>query len=283
MIPGCAPPPIFCGEGAGAGGAASGPGDAGSGGRMGAAGSKGNGPDSGAAETTGNGNCNSCKVLGSSSGDSAGGRAAWDREAARGAASASAADRAVSSRPRAPTCATAPGASEGLTPPGSAGVTANPWNTYLGRNWSPDYAERIVMDPDETHAWLLTRFGSFREFGSLAAGSGSRLYQTVTPSDEYRKRYRHQLPCPLAGTQIPSRLSGGAPHTWRAPAESPPGSRALAKAPRLPLRMLHGDRPDLRDGPRCTGPPPLAGLGYDPRPEPRTLRSACATSGRAGA
>jgi hypothetical protein len=68
-------------------------------------------------------------------------------------------------------------------------VTANPWNTALGRNWSHDYAERIVMDPDETHVWLLTRFGSFREFGSLAAGSGLRLYQTVTPSDEYRRLY----------------------------------------------------------------------------------------------
>jgi YD repeat-containing protein len=45
------------------------------------------------------------------------------------------------------------------------------------------------MDPDESHVWLLTRFGSFREFGSLGAGSGLRLYQTVTPGDEYRKLY----------------------------------------------------------------------------------------------
>jgi len=67
---GCpAPPPDFCGEGAGAGGGAGGPGDAASGARMATAGSKGNGPDSGAAGTTGNGNCSSCKSLGSSSGD----------------------------------------------------------------------------------------------------------------------------------------------------------------------------------------------------------------------
>ena len=63
------------------------------------------------------------------------------------------------------------------------------WRTTLGRFWSHDYAERIVVDPDTSHVWLLTRYGSFREFSNLAAGSGLRLYQNRTPSDEFRKLY----------------------------------------------------------------------------------------------
>jgi RHS repeat-associated protein len=182
MIPGCAPPPDFCGEGAGAGAGAGGPGGAGSGARMAAAGSKGNGPDSGAAGTTGNGNCSSCKSLGSSSGDGAGAGGASGYGISVGGGGASCLFKASGAHLR-----YGGGGVGGPGFAGSAGVTANPWNTVLGRNWSHDYAERIVMDPDETHVWLLTRFGSFREFGSLASGSGLRLYQTVTPSDEYRK------------------------------------------------------------------------------------------------
>jgi YD repeat-containing protein len=192
MIPGCAPPPDSCGEGAGAGGGgAGGPGGAGgSGARMAAAGSKGNGPDSGAAGTTGDGNCSSCKALGSSSGDGAGAAGAGASGGGSGCGfsigggSANCLFKASGAHLR-----YGGGGVGGPAFPGSAGVTANPWNTALGRNWSHDYAERIVMDPDETHVWLLTRFGSFREFGSLAAGSGLRLYQTVTPSDEYRSLY----------------------------------------------------------------------------------------------
>jgi YD repeat-containing protein len=63
------------------------------------------------------------------------------------------------------------------------------WRTTLGRFWSHDYAERIVVDPDTSHVWLLTRYGSFREFSNLAAGSGLRLYQSRAPSDEFRKLY----------------------------------------------------------------------------------------------
>ncbi|MEA2560636.1 MAG: hypothetical protein QOH06_2140 [Acidobacteriota bacterium] len=63
------------------------------------------------------------------------------------------------------------------------------WRTTLGRFWSHDYAERIVVDPDNSHVWLLTRHGSFREFSNLAAGSGLLLYQTRAPSDEFRKLY----------------------------------------------------------------------------------------------
>ncbi|HWM92937.1 MAG TPA: RHS repeat-associated core domain-containing protein, partial [Thermoanaerobaculia bacterium] len=67
------------------------------------------------------------------------------------------------------------------------GTTA--WRTVLGRYWSHDYAEKIVMDPNNTHVWLLTRHGSFREFSNLAAGAGLRLYQSHVPSDEHRKLY----------------------------------------------------------------------------------------------
>ncbi|HWM89764.1 MAG TPA: RHS repeat-associated core domain-containing protein [Thermoanaerobaculia bacterium] len=63
------------------------------------------------------------------------------------------------------------------------------WRTALGRFWSHDHAERIVLDPDTSHVWLLTRHGSFREFSNLAAGTGLRLYQNRAPSDEFRKLY----------------------------------------------------------------------------------------------
>ena len=186
---GCpAPPPQFCGEGAGAGGGAGGPGDAGSGARLAATGSKGNGPDSGAPGTTGNGNCSSCKALGSSSGDGSGAAGGMGSGGGSGCGF-SVGGGGSSCLFKASGAHLRYGAGGVGAPgfPGSTGVTANPWNATLGRHWSHDYAERIVMDPDETHVWLLTRFGSFREFGSLAAGSGLRLYQTVTPSDEYRK------------------------------------------------------------------------------------------------
>ncbi|HWM93497.1 MAG TPA: RHS repeat-associated core domain-containing protein [Thermoanaerobaculia bacterium] len=67
------------------------------------------------------------------------------------------------------------------------GTTA--WRTTLGRFWSHDFAERIVMDPNNSHVWLLTRHGAFREFSNLAAGGGLRLYQGRVPSDELRKLY----------------------------------------------------------------------------------------------
>ena len=58
------------------------------------------------------------------------------------------------------------------------------WNAVLGRYWSHDYAERIVVAPDPSHVWLITRHATFREFG---APDGSGVYQTRRPSDEYRK------------------------------------------------------------------------------------------------
>ncbi len=184
------PPPDNCSEPGGAAGGAGGPGAAGgSGDRMAGAGSKGNGPDSGAAGTTGNGNCNRCKSLGSSAGDGggSGGMGAGGGSGCGfsvGGGGATCAFKAAGAHLR-----YGAGGVGGPGYPGSSGVTANPWNITLGRFWSHDYAERIVMDPDETHVWLLTRFGSFREFGNLAAGAGLRIYQTVTPSDEYRRLY----------------------------------------------------------------------------------------------
>jgi RHS repeat-associated protein len=78
-------------------------------------------------------------------------------------------------------------AAGGVGGDGLPGATA--WRTTLGRFWTHDYAERIVMDPNNSHVWLLTRHGSFRELSNLAAGSGLRLYQTRAPSDEFRKVY----------------------------------------------------------------------------------------------
>jgi YD repeat-containing protein len=63
------------------------------------------------------------------------------------------------------------------------------WRTALGRYWVHEYAERIVVDPDTSHVWLLTKYGSFREFSNLAAGTGLRPYQARAPSDEFRKLY----------------------------------------------------------------------------------------------
>ncbi|HEV8580240.1 MAG TPA: RHS repeat-associated core domain-containing protein [Thermoanaerobaculia bacterium] len=65
--------------------------------------------------------------------------------------------------------------------PGSAD-----WTPVLGKGWSHDHAERIVPAPDETHVWLLTRYGTFREFSVLAGG----VYTIVRPSDEYRQLTR---------------------------------------------------------------------------------------------
>jgi YD repeat-containing protein len=74
-----------------------------------------------------------------------------------------------------------------------AGGVGNPswpgtslWTPTLGRYWSHTYAERIVLDPDETHVWLITRYGTFREFSGLSGGA----YATAKPTDEHRKLTR---------------------------------------------------------------------------------------------
>jgi RHS repeat-associated protein len=87
--------------------------------------------------------------------------------------------------------------------PGTAG-----WKTALGRNWSHGAAERIVAAPDASRVWLLTRFGTFREFGGLAAGTGLRLYGTRSPRSEYRRLFHDTA---TGGWQLHD-LDGGVQH-----------------------------------------------------------------------
>ena len=69
--------------------------------------------------------------------------------------------------------------------PGHAGLPgSSAWRVTLGRHWSHSYAQRIVPDPDESHVWLITEHGTFREWSDLDTMSG--VYQTVAPSNEYR-------------------------------------------------------------------------------------------------
>jgi RHS repeat-associated protein len=90
------------------------------------------------------------------------------------------------------------GAGSAASFPGSGTpADAIQWQTALGRNWSHDYAQRIVVNnPAEPnvdfrigHAWLITRAASFREFKNPAAGGGLRLYALNAPSDESRRLY----------------------------------------------------------------------------------------------
>jgi YD repeat-containing protein len=70
---------------------------------------------------------------------------------------------------------------------GSGWPGAAAWNATLGRFWSHDYAERIVLDPDDRHVWLITRFASFREFTDANADG---VYEKAAPSDEKRRLTR---------------------------------------------------------------------------------------------
>jgi len=61
------------------------------------------------------------------------------------------------------------------------------WRTALGRNWSHEYAERIVLDPDvgsEATVWLLTRWGTFQKFTDLQLDG---TYSTSEPADDFRE------------------------------------------------------------------------------------------------
>lgn len=66
---------------------------------------------------------------------------------------------------------------------------SGPWVQALGRYWSHEWAERIVVDPDAGHVWLLTREAGFVEFTDTVADPDG-LYEAVAPSDEYRKLYQ---------------------------------------------------------------------------------------------
>jgi RHS repeat-associated protein len=74
---------------------------------------------------------------------------------------------------------------------GGAGTAGTPgaaaWHANLGRGWSHDFAERIVVDPDYQHVWFITRNANFVEFSDPSGGGTSLLYATVAPSDEFRK------------------------------------------------------------------------------------------------
>ena len=74
-------------------------------------------------------------------------------------------------------------AGRGAGHPNHPGTTE--WNQVLGRYWSHDYAERIVVDPDEDHVWLITKSATFGEF---TKSSAETVYPRsgVSPSDEYR-------------------------------------------------------------------------------------------------
>jgi len=71
---------------------------------------------------------------------------------------------------------------------GGAGAAGLPGsaarNAFLGRHWSHTYAEQIVPAPDQTKVWLITRYGTFREF--LSPGSDG-FYTIHWPKDEYRR------------------------------------------------------------------------------------------------
>src|SRR5918996_1358211 len=74
--------------------------------------------------------------------------------------------------------------------PGSTGTLA--WQNVLGKSWSHDHAERIVIDNATEgigHVWMITMYGSFREFSNLASSGELRLYQNHAPSDEYRQLF----------------------------------------------------------------------------------------------
>ena len=78
-------------------------------------------------------------------------------------------------------------AAGGVGGDGLPGSTA--WRTALGRFWAHDFSERIVVDPNTSHVWFLSRYGSLREYSNLAGGGGLRLYQSHAPSDEFRQLY----------------------------------------------------------------------------------------------
>ena len=69
--------------------------------------------------------------------------------------------------------------------PGHTGLPGSAaWRVTLGRHWSHSYARRIVPDPDESHVWLTTEHGTFREWSALDTMTG--VYQSVAPSNEDR-------------------------------------------------------------------------------------------------
>ncbi len=71
---------------------------------------------------------------------------------------------------------------------GGAGIAGFPHSdellVTLGKFWSADYRERILPVPDESHVFLVTRYGTYREFKTLDTSTG--IYGTAKPSSEKR-------------------------------------------------------------------------------------------------
>lgn len=71
---------------------------------------------------------------------------------------------------------------------GGPGFPGNPensnWFHHFGEFWSHEFAQRIVADPDQSHVWLVTESGSYREFSNLDAGG---FYVDRIPADEKRR------------------------------------------------------------------------------------------------
>jgi RHS repeat-associated protein len=87
---------------------------------------------------------------------------------------------------RGPTCKVPASGAHLYYAEGGAGTAGLPgsasWATTLGRNWSHDYAQRIILDPNDSHVWLITERATFREFSNLVSG----VYNTESPGDEKR-------------------------------------------------------------------------------------------------
>lgn len=76
----------------------------------------------------------------------------------------------------------------GIGHPGLPGSAA--WNTTLGRYWSHDFAERIVLAPNAAHVWLLTRSGGFLEYTDTDPFDPDGLYEQTKPADEKDRLYK---------------------------------------------------------------------------------------------
>jgi hypothetical protein len=113
---------------------------------------------------------------------------------------------------------------------GGAGGTGFPgtaaWRTALGRFWSHDYAERIVVDPDDSHVWLITRWATFRELSNLAGG----VYTARSPD---ATRSARSTGPPPAGS-CTSSTAPSTPSTPPACGRAPPTATATPRSPPTP-------------------------------------------------
>jgi hypothetical protein len=97
------------------------------------------------------------------------------------------------------------------------------WQPTLGRYWSHTWAERIVLDPNDSHVWLISMYGTYVEFSGLSGG----VYATTRPSDDHRKLRRtatgwelRSLDGTVSNPSTPP-VAGAAPWTATATPRSP--------------------------------------------------------------